>query len=89
MPKLVELIELASKESPAAFEGIHERAAAKMLRAVLATIAREVEQTADGAYTVPALGAFRVRTVEEGAGGKGGGRRVLFKANQPKAAAEK
>jgi hypothetical protein len=89
MPKLVELIELASKESPAAFVGIDPRTATKVLRAVLTTIATEVEKSSDGAYKVPGLGVFRIRTVEEGAEGKRGGRRVMFVTPKPKAPAEK
>jgi hypothetical protein len=89
MPKLVELIERSSKESPGAFAGIDQRAATKVLRAVLTTIASEVENAPDGAYKVPGLGSFRVRTVEEGAEGKRGGRRVMFVTAKPKAPAEK
>jgi hypothetical protein len=85
MAKLPELIERTSKENPSAFTGVSGPAATKLLRAVFATLAREIEQAPDGAYKVPGLGTFRVRTVEEKAEGKGGGRRVVFRAGKPKA----
>ena len=89
MPKLPELIERTSKEHPSAFAGVSGPAATKLLRAVFATLAREIEQAPDGAYKVPGLGTFRVRTVEEKAEGKGGGRRVVFRADKPKAGGAK
>jgi len=88
MSKLSELIERTSMNSPAAFTGVDERTAVKLLRAVFATIAREIDQTPDGAYRVAGLGAFYVRTVEANEKeGKVGGRRVVFRTPKPKAPA--
>ncbi len=89
MGKLPELVERTSKEHPSAFTGVSGPAATKLLRAVFATLASEIEQAPDGAYKVPGLGTFRVRTVEEKAEGKGGGRRVVFRADKPKAGGAK
>ncbi len=84
MPKLPELIERTSKEHPAAVAGLGGPGAAKLLRAVFATLAREIDQAPDGVYKVSGLGSFRVRTVEAKAEGKGGGRRVMFRAQKLK-----
>ena len=89
MAKLPELIERTSKEHPAAVAGLGGPAATKLLRAVFATLAREIDQAPDGPYKVSGLGTFRVRTVEEKAEGKGGGRRVMFRADKPKPAGAK
>jgi len=87
MSALQELIQRTSQESPAAFKDVNERAAAKLLQAVFATLARDIDQAPDGPYRVSGLGIFRVRTVEANAEGKGGGRRVSFRTKQPKAPA--
>ncbi len=89
MTKLPELIERTSKEYPAAVAGVSGPAATKLLRAVFATLAREIDQAPDGAYKVSGLGTFRARTVEAKAEGKAGGRRVLFRATKPKASGGK
>jgi hypothetical protein len=83
MAKLAELIERVYKESPAVVAGVNERNAVKLLRAVFATLARDIDQAPDGVYKVSGLGVFRVRTVEEKAEGKGGGRRVVFRVEKP------
>ena len=87
MTTLRELIERTSKESPAAVKAVDGPTAVKLLKAVFATLARDIDQAPDGIYPVAALGNFRVRTVEADAEGKGGGRRVLFRAKLPKAPA--
>jgi Lon protease-like protein len=83
MAKLLELIESTSKKHPAAVAGVSGPAAVKLLRAVFGTLAQEINQAPDGAYKVAGLGVFRVRTVEAKADGKGGGRRVVFRAAKP------
>jgi hypothetical protein len=85
MTKIPELIERTATEHPAAVADVRGPAAVKLLRAVFATLAREIDQAPDGAYKVSGLGTFRVRTVEPKAEGKGGGRRVVFRAEKPKA----
>ena len=87
MSKLSDLIERTSKNSPAAVKDVDESAAVKLLRAVFDTIARDIDQTADGPYQVPGLGSFHVRTVEADAEGEPGGRRVTFRTKKPKAPA--
>jgi len=87
MSTLHELIERTSQESPAAVKDVNEHTAVKLLQAVFATLARDIEQAPDGPYRVPGLGIFGVRTVEANAEGKGGGRRVSFRTKTPKAPA--
>mgnify|MGYP001118392992 FL=1 len=89
MTKLPELIERTSKEHPTAVAGVSVPAATKLLRAVFATLAHEIDQAPDGAYKVSGLGTFRVRTIEAKAEDKAGGRRVLFRAAKPKASGAK
>jgi len=85
MIKLPELLASVSEESPEAVAGITDRGAIKLMRAVFAKLAREIDQAPDGAFQVSGFGTFRVLTAEAKEGGKGGGRRVLFRAQKPKA----
>ena len=88
MTTLSDLIARIRKDSPAAVGNLNDRAVSRLLRTAFATIARDMDKAADGVYKVGGLGTFRVRTIEAKAEGKRGGRRVLFKAAQPKAAAK-
>jgi 23S rRNA G2069 N7-methylase RlmK/C1962 C5-methylase RlmI len=74
-------------DPPAIAKTSAERDALKLLRAVFDTIARDIDQTADGPYQVPGLGSFHVRTVEADAEGEPGGRKVVFRTKKPKAPA--
>ena len=87
MTTIPELIERMRKQTPAAVGKLEDRVAVRLLRAAFATVAADLEKAPDGAYKVGALGTFRVRTVKANAEGKGGGRRVLFKAQPLKVAA--
>jgi nucleoid DNA-binding protein len=86
MTTVPELIERIRKDSPEALGKLNDKAVLKLLRTTFAAIARDIEQAPDGAYTFVGLGTFRVRTVEAQEGGKGGGRRVLYRAPRPKVA---
>jgi len=80
MKNLNELIERVRLESPGALAEVDDKAAAKLIRAAFAAVAKEIASAPDGAHKVGALGTFRVRTVEAKAEGKGGGRKVNFRA---------
>jgi hypothetical protein len=88
MATLPDLIERMHKESPKALGNLGDRVVLRLLRTTFATVAADMDQAVDGAYKVGGLGTFRVRTVEPDAQGKGGGRRILFKPAQSKAAAK-
>lgn len=86
MNKIPEIIERLRKQSPAAFAGLDDKVATRLLRAAFSAVAREVEEAPDGLVKVGALGAFRVRTIEPKPGGKGSARRVVFRPAAPRAA---
>ena len=86
MNKIPDFIEQLRKQSPAAFAGLDDKVATKLLRAAFAAIAREVEKAPDGLVKVGALGAFRVRTLEPNSGDKGSTRRVVFRPAAPRGA---
>lgn len=89
MTTLPELIARISKDSPAALGNLNEGVVLRLLRAAFATVARDLDQAADGVHKVAGLGTFRVRTVQPDAQGKGGGRRILFAPARAKAAVKK
>lgn len=80
-----ELIQKLREADPSPLGKLDDRVVTRVLRAGFAAVAAEVEAAGDGAHRVGGLGVFRVVTVKPGADGKGGGRRVHFKAQQPKA----
>jgi hypothetical protein len=86
---LQELAATIRETGPAAVRKIDEELLVKMTRAALAAVARAIDAAPDGRHKVDGLGVFQVRTVEADPDAKKkGGRRVLFVAKPPKAAAK-
>lgn len=80
-----ELIQKLRETDPSPLGRLDDRVTTRILRAAFAAVAAEVEAAGDGPVRVGGLGVFRVVTGPAGADGKGGGRRVHFKAKLPKA----
>lgn len=84
-----ELAATLAESGPPVVRRLEPQLLTKVARALLAAVARGVDGAPDGRHTVAGLGVFQVRTVEaDAAAGKKGGRRVLFVAKPPKAAAK-
>jgi hypothetical protein len=79
-----EIVEKIRAESPALLTKIDDKVAARVVRATLAEIGKQLAQVADGAVSVPGLGRFKVKQVEkEKEGEKKNMKRISFRAAKP------
>lgn len=76
-----EIVEALKSEHPKAVESLSDAAAERLVRAVLAEVAKAVDSQEEGTLLVGALGRFTVKMVEKkGEAGVESVRRVTFRA---------
>lgn len=79
--KVIELIEAIKNEQPDALGKVADKRAARIVRAALAEIARQIDASEEGTVKIAGLGNFRVRNVKRGKEGEEKTvRRVAFRA---------
>jgi nucleoid DNA-binding protein len=88
--KADQILENIKAQSPALFAKIDDKVAARLVKATLAEIAKQLTATDTGAVAVPGLGRFKVKPFEkEKDGEKKTGKRISFKAAKPNDEAKK
>ncbi|MDQ9172261.1 hypothetical protein Q8A64_17765 [Oxalobacteraceae bacterium R-40] len=79
-----QILEKIRTDSPALLSKIDDKVAARVVRATLAEIGKQLAQVDDGALSVPGLGRFKVKQVEkEKEGEKKIAKRISFRVAKP------
>ena len=80
-----QIVEKIRAESPALLNKIDDKVAARVVRATLTEIGKQLAQVDDGALSLPGFGRFKVKQVEkEKEGEKKVAKRISFKVAKPK-----
>lgn len=78
-----EIVDLIKEENPEIFDRVPEKKAARIIRLALVELGKQIESVDEGSLSVPGLGSFRVRKIEQEKNGqKDMIKRILFRASK-------
>jgi len=81
--KPMEIVDRLKEDNPAIFERLPDRRAARIIRLALLELGKEIDSVDEGSVSIPGLGSFRIRQVEqEKAGHTGMTKRIVFRGSR-------